>query len=108
MTTENIEITTRTADAGHAEGHACGCAHDENEVVLDVRAIPHAVRHASVRGAFGAIPVGGSLVLIAPHRPMPLLAELSADAAGAIAFEFLVEEPSECHVRVTRTAAIQA
>ncbi|MGV8977191.1 MAG: DUF2249 domain-containing protein [Cellulomonas sp.] len=105
MPAENVEIEPRPtehADAG--EGHVCGCQHDESEIVLDVRTIPHAIRHATVRGAFGAIPVGGTMVLIAPHRPMPLLAELEADAGGALTVEFLVEEPSECHVRLTRTA----
>ena len=33
--------------------------------VLDVRAIPSAVRHAAVQGALGAIPVSGSLTLAA-------------------------------------------
>jgi uncharacterized protein (DUF2249 family) len=105
MNGEKIETELRaTAAAGAVDGHVCGCEHDDSELVLDVRTIPHAVRHAAVRGAFSAIPVGGSLVLIAPHRPMPLLAELNADANGAIALEFLVEKPSECHVRLTRTA----
>lgn len=104
MNGEKIETEQRaTASAGAADGHMCGCEHDESEIVLDVRTIPHAVRHASVRGAFSAIPVGGSLVLVAPHRPMPLLAELDADANGALAIQFLAEEPGECHVRLTRT-----
>jgi len=57
----------------------CACQHDESEVVLDVRTIPHAVRRAAVRDAFGALTV-----------------------------EFLVEEPGECHVRLTRTASAVA
>ena len=104
MTGENIKTELRTtAPADAADGHTCGCEHEDSEVVLDVRSIPHAVRHAAVRGAFSAIPAGGSLVLIAPHRPMPLLAELNVDANGALAVEFLLEQPSECHIRVTRT-----
>ena len=31
-----------------------------------------------------------------------------ADANGALALEFLVEEPGECHVRLTRTASAVA
>ena len=109
MAAENVEIEPRpTEHAGAADGHVCGCQHDEAEVVLDVRTIPHAIRHAAVRGAFGAIAVGGTMVLVAPHRPMPLLAELDADANGALALEFLVEEPGECHVRLTRTASAVA
>ena len=109
MSAEDIAIEPRpTGHEAAAEGHVCGCEHEDTEVVLDVRAIPHAIRHATVRGAFGAIPVGGTMVLVAPHRPMPLLAELSADANGALALEFLVEEPGECHVRLTRTAGAVA
>lgn len=105
MPAENVEIETRaTPPTDAADGHVCGCQHDEAEVVLDVRTIPHAVRHAAVRGAFGAIPVGGTMVLVAPHRPMPLLAELTSDANGALTVEFIVEQPGECHVRLTRTA----
>ncbi|MCR6491088.1 DUF2249 domain-containing protein [Cellulomonas sp. P24] len=104
MNGEKIETEqSATATAGAADGHVCGCEHDDSDIVLDVRTIPHAVRHAAVRGAFSAIPVGGSLVLVAPHRPMPLLAELDADANGALAIQYLAEEPSECHVRLTRT-----
>ena len=47
---------------------SCGCGHHDEaaDIVLDVRPIPHAIRHATVFGAFGAIPVGGSLVIVAP------------------------------------------
>ena len=44
------------------------------------------------------------MVLVAPHRPAPLLAQISDDAEGALAVEVLLDEPGECHVRLTRTA----
>lgn len=81
----------------------CGCGgHDEAAPVLDVRTIPHAVRHGAVFGAFDAIPAGGSLVIIAPHLPAPLLAQL-ADRAP-IDVETIVDGPTEWHVRITRRA----
>lgn len=49
---------------------------------LDVRAIPHAIRHATVLGAFDAIPSGGSMVLVASHDPQPLLRQLAQRAGG--------------------------
>lgn len=80
---------------------SCGCAvHDDTTPVLDVRTIPHAVRHAAVLGAFDAVAPGASLVLVAPHAPLPLLSRLAERAAVDV--EFLVEGPSEWHVRVTR------
>ena len=85
-------------------GHACGCHEHEDETpVLDVRAIPHAVRHAAIFGAFEAIAPGGSIVLVAPHAPVPMLTQLAQRAP--IEVEYLVEGPTVWHVKVTRKAA---
>jgi uncharacterized protein (DUF2249 family) len=85
-------------------GHACGCHEPDADVpVLDVRTLPHAIRHAAILGAFEAIAPGGSLVLVAPHAPVPMLTQLSQRAA--IDVEYLVEGPTEWHVKVTRRAA---
>ncbi len=89
-------IPIETAKTG-----GCTCGHHEDEdIVLDVRAIPHAIRHASVFGAFDAIPAGESLVLVAPHNPLPLLNQLAARAE--IDVEYLVQHPDEWRLRVTR------
>jgi len=79
----------------------CTCGHHEQEdLVLDVRPIPHAIRHATVFGAFGAIPIGGSLVLVAPHNPLPLLNQLAE--RSPIGVEYLVEGPEEWRLRISR------
>ncbi len=84
-------------------GHTCGCGgHDEADPVLDVRAIPHAIRHAAVLGAFDAIAPGAALVIVAPHAPRPLLAQLAERAPVDV--EYLVEGPEAWHVRITRRA----
>lgn len=104
---EPVEILkSAPADAvGTApSGGSCGCGgHDEDVPVLDVRDIPHAVRHGAVFGAFDQIRPGGSLVIVAPHAPLPMLAQLSQRAP--IETEFLTEGPVEWRVRITRTAA---
>jgi uncharacterized protein (DUF2249 family) len=106
MTTQNVDIQT-TAPAGATDapaGHSCGCGgHDEADPVLDVRPIPHAIRHATVFGAFDAIGPGQSLVIIAPHLPRPLLAQLAERAP--IDTEVLVDGPDAWTVRITRRAA---
>ena len=85
----------------------CACGHDNDEdIVLDVRTIPHAIRHAAVFGAFDAIQPNGSLVIVAPHLPRPLLAQLAERAP--IEVEYLDEGPDAWHVRVTRLAAATA
>lgn len=94
--TNPIQIETRTT-GGCTFGH-----HQEGDLVLDVRAIPHAIRHASVFGAFGAIPVGGLLVLVAPHNPVPLLNQLAEGAT--IEIEYLEQGPEAWRLRITRAA----
>ncbi|NKY40496.1 DUF2249 domain-containing protein [Cellulomonas septica] len=102
MAAENVEILT-TAPVAEPAGHTCGCGgHDDADPVLDVRTIPHAIRHATVFGAFEAIAPGKSLVLVAPHLPRPLLAQLAERAP--IESEVLVDGPDAWHVKITRTA----
>ncbi|GAA5030070.1 DUF2249 domain-containing protein [Terrabacter aeriphilus] len=84
------------------EAHSCGCddaAHGAPE--LDVRPIPHAIRHATVFGALGAIPPGGTLVLVAPHDPKPLLAQI-VDREGPVTVSYLVEGPDLWRLAITR------
>ena len=99
--TEPIDILPA---APAPEPGSCGCGgHDEADPVLDVRTIPHAIRHGVVFGAFDALKPGASLVLVAPHEPRPLLAQLAARAPLAV--ETLVPDPAEWHVRITKGAA---
>ena len=42
------------------------------------------------------------MVIVAPHAPLPMLSQLSERAP--IDVEFLVEGPTEWHVRLTRLA----
>ena len=81
----------------------CGCGHDAQEVPeLDVRLIPHAVRHGAVLGAFDAVRPGAALVLIAPHDPQPLLRQLSERAQGRLTVDYLERGPQEWRLRITR------
>ncbi|HLS62412.1 MAG TPA: DUF2249 domain-containing protein [Ruania sp.] len=82
-----------------SSGCGCGCT-DEGVPVLDVREIPHAIRHATVFGALGAVPTGGSLDLIAPHDPKPLLAQI-ADR-DPVQVTYLQSGPQAWTLRLTR------
>ncbi|KUI23251.1 cation-binding protein [Mycobacterium sp. GA-1285] len=87
----------------HAEGgHSCGCGADAEEPVLDVRDVPHSIRHATVFGAFDAVPVGASMVLVAPHDPVPLLHQLHDRTAGRISFDYIERGPEAWRLRLTR------
>ncbi len=92
---------TRTVPLQTTTASSCTCGHHaEEDLVLDVRPIPHAIRHATVFGAFDAIPVGGSLVLVAPHNPVPLLNQLAE--RSPIGVEYLAEGPEEWRLRINR------
>lgn len=87
-----------------SHAHNCSCGEEEAPVpTLDARAIPHAIRHATVFGAFSAIPVGGALDLVAPHNPLPLLAQLQQHF-GAFDIDYLEQGPEKWTLRLTRQA----
>lgn len=96
------------ATAPHGDsgsGHAgCSCGeHDSAEAPeLDVRSIPHAIRHATVFGAFDAVPAGGSMVLIAPHDPVPLLHQLAERSGGRLEVSYEERGPEAWRLRLAR------
>jgi uncharacterized protein (DUF2249 family) len=97
------------SDPGTAEGSGgcvggtCTCGHGEGSTpLLDVRAIPAAVRHAAVHGALGAVPVDGAIRLAAPHDPVPLLTELETQRPGAFAVSYVERGPDTWVLELTR------
>jgi uncharacterized protein (DUF2249 family) len=103
MTAEPIHLTsTRPGDAAPAAA-GCACGHDDaDNVVLDTRAIPHAIRHATIFGALGVIQPGFSLDLVASHDPLPLLAQLESSRPGDFAVSYLENGPETWTLRLTR------
>lgn len=84
-------------------GHTCGChEHEATHPVLDARQIPHAVRHAAIFGAVGAVRPGEAMVLVAPHNPLPLLAQLSEREGDAVEVSYLQEGPEEWRLLLAR------
>jgi uncharacterized protein (DUF2249 family) len=55
-----------------------------------------------VFGAFDAIAPGGSLVLVAPHDPQPLLRQLSDRVAGQLEVIYLERGPEAWRLQLTR------
>lgn len=85
------------------EAVACGCGgHDEDLPVLDARAIPHAIRHATIFGALTVIRPGAAMVLVAPHDPLPLLAQIHQREGGAIEVSYLERGPQAWRLRLGR------
>ncbi len=97
------------ADAsGGPAGHRCGCHEDDATELpeLDARAIPHAIRHATIFGALDGVRPGMGLVLVAPHDPLPLLAQLEQRAPGAFAIEYLERGPEAWRLSLVRAELV--
>lgn len=74
-----------------------------NIPTLNASEIPHAVRHGAIHGALGTLNVGESMILIAPHDPLPLLNEVD-QREESFTREYLKKEAKEVHIKFTRTA----
>lgn len=104
----------------HSDTHehgGCGCGGEHGtgaglveapvlstDARLDVRSLPHEGRHATVLATIAALPAGAAVVLIAPHAPRPLLAEVDARFGGQVEVRYLQSGPEVWQVRVQRVA----
>jgi uncharacterized protein (DUF2249 family) len=83
----------------------CACGeHDGAHPELDARLIPHALRHGAILGALSRVRPGAAMVLVAPHDPLPLLAEIERVENGAITVSYLDEGPEAWRLLLTRAA----
>ncbi|HEU4568674.1 MAG TPA: DUF2249 domain-containing protein [Marmoricola sp.] len=70
---------------------------------LDARQVPHAIRHATIFGALDVVGPGGGLVLVAPHDPLPLLAQVEQRYSGAFDVSYLERGPEAWRLLLTRS-----
>ncbi|GAA2281064.1 hypothetical protein GCM10010415_57270 [Streptomyces atrovirens] len=89
--------------AGGGCGGTCGCGGSDDVEVpeLDVREVPHALRHATVFGALGAVPAGRAMVLVAPHDPLPLLRQIEDRHPGVFAVDYQQRGPEAWRLLLT-------
>ncbi|MFD7690912.1 DUF2249 domain-containing protein [Streptomyces sp. NPDC059781] len=90
--------------AGGGCGGTCDCGGSDDVEVpeLDVREVPHALRHATVFGALGAVPAGRAMVLVAPHDPLPLLRQIEDRHPGVFAVDYRQRGPEAWRLLLTR------
>ena len=69
---------------------------------LDARAIPHAIRHATVFGALDQAHHGGGILLIAPHDPVPLLTQLERRSPGVFQVSYVERGPDTWRLSVVK------
>ena len=87
-------------------GHGCTCGEVDGPGFpeLDARNVPHAIRHATIFGALDAVQPEGGLVLVAPHDPLPLLAQVEEWQPGAFEVRYLERGPDAWRLQLVRRA----
>ena len=88
-------------------GHTCSCGEVDGPGYpeLDVRSIPHAIRHATIFGALESVQPGAGLELVAPHDPLPLLDQVNQRWPGAFAVAYSERGPEVWRLTLERTDA---
>lgn len=80
----------------------CQCGHDAEIPTLVAAELPHVIRHGAILGALDQLAPGASMILVAPHKPTPLLAQIQSFFAGEFSYEYLQEGPDDWHIKFTR------
>jgi len=87
-----------------AASGGCGCnEHDADIPTLDATVIPHAIRHATIFGALATLHPGFSLDLLAPHDPLPLLAQIKEAYQETMTWSYVETGPEVWRLRFTRS-----
>jgi uncharacterized protein (DUF2249 family)/iron-sulfur cluster repair protein YtfE (RIC family) len=102
--------TPRAGEAsaqGGCGGHSCSCGEVDGPGFpeLDARTVPHAIRHATIFGALDAVAAGGGLVLVAPHDPLPLLAQVEQRSPDAFEVSYVERGPEAWRLQFVRRTA---
>jgi uncharacterized protein (DUF2249 family) len=98
---EIIEITKAPENAG---SHSCRCGEESSTSFpeLDATLIPHKIRHPAIFGALESLKSGQGMVLVAPHKPIPSLAQIEKKHPGNFSVNFLDEGPDKWHIELIR------
>ena len=94
---------TEEKDEGGCGGE-CNCGHEDSFALpeLDARAVPHAIRHATIFGALDSVGIGEGMVLVAPHDPLPLLNQLEGRSPGRFSVDYLERGPEVWRLQFLR------
>ena len=99
---ENISITK---EPNNIESHSCRCGEEGSSTYpeLDASLIPHEIRHPAIIGALESFKPGQGIILVAPHKPIPLLAQIEKKHPAIFSVTFLDEGPDKWHVQFIRS-----
>lgn len=84
------------------ETGGCSCGDDHGIPELDARMIPHVIRHGAILGALSQVRPGASMVLVAPHDPLPLLAQISSLEGDAVRQSYVQQGPGAWKILLER------
>ena len=100
-------MTRGPRPTGGCGGHACSCGEVDGPGYpeLDARAVPHAIRHATIFGALDAVQPGGGMVLVAPHDPLPLLSQIEQRSPGVFEVSYIERGPEAWRLQLVRRTA---
>ncbi|HTY86211.1 MAG TPA: DUF2249 domain-containing protein [Candidatus Acidoferrum sp.] len=76
--------------------------------VMDVREIPCSIKHGLILRTCAELPVGSHFILLNGRDPAHLREEMAAWWPGAFAWEYLVQQPDEVRVKLTKLKAVAA
>ncbi len=96
--------SSEEANAEGGCGGECNCGHENSSSLpeLDARAVPHAIRHATIFGALDSVGIGEGMVLVAPHDPLPLLHQLEGRSPGRFSVDYLERGPEVWRIQFVR------
>ncbi len=84
-------------------GEGCSCGRSAvTDPELDARQIPPTIRHGAIFGALEAVAPGHGMVLVAPHDPKPLMAQVAERYGDSFRTEYLERGPEAWRVRFQR------
>lgn len=96
-------LTLTMAGESQTAGHGCGCGCGTAEAPrLRVTDLPKQIRHGAIIGGLVSLSAGDQLVLVAPHDPKPLLAQLTAEHPDTFGVRYLADGPDEWQLEFTR------
>jgi len=78
---------------------------ETQRIVVDVREVAPAQRHARILQTFESLPEGGEMVLVVDHDPKPLLYQFQAERAGCYDWSALEEGPNVWRILIARHPA---
>lgn len=75
-----------------------------DDILIDVRALPHGTCRSVIFRTIADLPDGTGLVVAAPHDPAPLREYLAVAHPDEFGWDYLEEGPDVWRVRIRRVA----